>query len=138
MVSAGGGRVYAVALADRPLVPEEWVRRIDAVLGALPRCEQEAAWTGTRWRVGSATVAHVFGGEDQVFRITFRGEPDEVAAFEHLGEPYFRSGWGGNVIGMVLDEDAGIDWQELGELLTDSYCLQAPQTLAAQVDRPRA
>ena len=42
---------------------------------------------GTRWRVGSATVAHVFGGEDQVFRITFRGEPDEVAAFEHLGEP---------------------------------------------------
>ena len=138
MVSAGGGRVYAVALADRPLVPEEWVRRIDAVLGALPRCEQEAAWTGTRWRVGSATVAHVFGGEDQVFRITFRGEPDEVAAFEHLGEPYFRSGWGGNVIGMVLDEGAGIDWQELGELLTDSYCLQAPQTLAAQVDRPRA
>ena len=105
MVSAGGGRLYAVALADRPLVPEEWVRRIDAVLGALPRCEQEAAWTGTRWRVGSATVAHVFGGEDQVFRITFRGEPDEVAAFEHLGEPYFRSGWGGNVIGMVLDEE---------------------------------
>ena len=136
MVSAGGGRLSRVALADRPLVPEEWVRRIDAVLGALPRCEQEAAWTGTRWRVGGATVAHVFGGEDQVFRITFRGEPDEVAAFEHLGEPYFRSGWGGNVIGMVLDE--GTDWQELGELLTDSYCLQAPQTLAAQVDRPRA
>jgi len=81
-----------VALADRPLVPEEWVQRIDAVLGALPRCEQEAAWTGTRWRVGSATVAHVFGGEDQVFRITFRGEPDEVAAFEHMGDPYFRPG----------------------------------------------
>ena len=100
-----------MALADRPLVPEEWVRRIDAVLGALPRCEQEAAWTGTRWRVGSATVAHVFGGEDQVFRITFRGEPDEVAAFEHMGEPYFRSGWGGNVIGMLLDDDT--DWQEL-------------------------
>ena len=76
-----------MALADRPLVPEEWVRRIDAVLGALPRCEQEAAWTGTRWRVGGATVAHVFGGEDQLFRITFRGEPDEVAAFEHLGDP---------------------------------------------------
>ena len=42
----------AVALADRPLVPEEWVLRIDAVLGALPRCRQESAWTGTRWRVG--------------------------------------------------------------------------------------
>ena len=64
------------------------------------RCRAAArspAWTGTRWRVGGATVAHVFGGEDQVFRITFRGEPDEVAAFEHMGDPYFRSGWGGNV-----------------------------------------
>ena len=109
-------------------------RRLDAVLGALPRCEQEAAWTGTRWRVGSATVAHVFGGEDQVFRITFRGEPDEVAAFEHMGEPYFRSGWGGNVIWMVLDEDT--DWQELAELLTDSYCVQAPRELAERVSRP--
>ncbi len=128
--------MHAVALADRPLVPEEWVQRIHAVLGRLPRCEQEAAWTGTRWRVGSATVAHVFGGEDQVFRITFRGEPDEVAAFEHMGGPYFRSGWGGNVIGLVLDDRT--DWQELGELLTDSYCLQAPATLADKVDRPHA
>jgi hypothetical protein len=127
-----------VALADRPLVPEEWVLRIHAVLGALPRCEQEPAWTGTRWRVGSATVAHVFGGEDQVFRITFRGEPDEVAAFEHMGAPYFRGSWGGNVIGMVLDDDAGIDWEELAELLTDSYCIQAPASLAEKVVRPGA
>ena len=125
-----------MALADRPLVPEEWVTRIDAVLGVLPRCEQEAAWTGTRWRVGGATVAHVFGGEDQRHRITFRGEPDEVAAFEHMGDPYFRSGWGGNVIGLLLDDDT--DWQELGELLTDSYCLQAPASLAEKVERPGA
>ena len=123
-----------MALADRPLVPQAWVQRIDAVLGRLPRCEQEAAWTGTRWRVGGATIAHVFGGEDQVFRITFRGEPDEVAAFEHMGDPYFRSGWGGNAIGMVLDERT--DWQELGELLTDSYCIQAPASLAGKVERP--
>ena len=123
-----------MALADRPLVPEAWVLRLDAILGRLPGCRMESAWTGTRWRVGSATVAHVFGGEDQRFRITFRGEPDEVAAFEHLGEPYFRSDWGGNVIGLLLDEDS--DWEELAELLTDSYCLQAPARLAEQVARP--
>lgn len=123
-----------MALADRPLVPEAWVRRLDALLSRLPGCRMESAWTGTRWRVGSATVAHVFGGEDQRFRLTFRGEPDEVAAFEHLGEPYFRSDWGGNVIGLLLDEDS--DWEELGELLTDSYCLQAPAHLAEQVTRP--
>jgi hypothetical protein len=123
-----------MAPKDRPLVPEEWVRRLSSILGALPECREEPAWVGTRWRVGPATIAHVFGGEDQLFRITFRAEPDEVMAFEHLGEPYFRSGWGQNVVGMLLDDDT--DWTELAELLTDSYCLQAPDKLAAQVERP--
>ena len=121
-------------MPERPLVPEEMVLRIGAILTALPECVEENAWVGTRWRVGAATVAHVFGGEDQLFRITFRAEPDEVLAFEHMGDPYFRSGWGGNVIGMLLDDDTG--WVELAELLTDSYCIQAPMALAAQVSRP--
>jgi hypothetical protein len=37
---------------------------------------------------------------------------------------------------MLLDDDT--DWAELGELLTDSYCIQAPQRLAELVDRPGA
>ncbi len=111
-------------------------RRIGAVLEVLPRCVEEDAWTGVRWRVGSATVAHVFGGEDQLYRVTFRAEPDEVMAFQHLGAPYFKASWGGNVVGLLLDCDT--DWAELAELLTDSYCLQAPQRLAAQVARPTA
>jgi hypothetical protein len=121
-------------MPERPLVPEEWVLRIGEILTELPECEEENAWVGTRWRVGSATVAHVFGGEDQLFRITFRGEGDEVMAFEHLGAPYFRASWGGNVIGLLLDPDT--DWEELAELLVDSYCLQAPDRLAAGIDRP--
>ncbi len=119
---------------ERPLVPEHWVLRLGRILRPLPRVQEENAWVGTRWRVGQATVAHVFGGEDQLFRITFRAEPDEVMAFQHLGAPYFKSEWGGNVVGMVLDDDT--DWEELAELLTDSYCLQAPQHLAERVDRP--
>jgi hypothetical protein len=118
---------------ERPEVPLPWVDRLRALL-AFPECVEEVAWTGVRWRVGAATVAHVFGGEDQRFRITFRAEPGEVMAFEHLGDPYFRASWGRNVVGMLLDE--ATDWEELGELLTDSYCLQAPATLAARVERP--
>ncbi len=121
-------------MAERPLVPSAMVRRLDDIMSALPECRQEDAWVGVRWRVGGATVAHVFGGEDQLFRITFRAELDEVMAFEHLGEPYFRGSWGGNVVGLLLDD--GTDWVELEELLTDSFCLQAPQRLVDQVSRP--
>jgi hypothetical protein len=128
-----------VAHGNRPEVPEVMLRRIGAVLEALPECRRGTAWVGVHWRVtigsGWATVAHVFGGEDQRFRVVFRAEPDEVIALQHLGEPYFRAGWGRNVVGMLLDDDT--DWEELGELLTDSYCVQAPRRLADQVPRPR-
>jgi hypothetical protein len=119
---------------ERPLVPESMVLRIGEIMGRLPSTVEESAWVGTRWRIGQATIAHVFGGEDQLFRITFRAEVDEVMAFQHLGAPYFRAQWGPNVVGMLLDDDT--DWDELAELLTDSYCIVAPQRLAEQVDRP--
>lgn len=111
------------------------MRRLRALLvERLPECVEEDAWVGVRWRVGQATIAHVFGGEDGLFRIIFRAELDEVMAFEHLGLPYFKAGWGANVVGLVLDDDT--DWSELEELLTDSYCVQAPTRLASQVPRP--
>ena len=122
-------------MAARPEVPERWVRRLRALLAdRLLECVEEEAWVGVRWRVGPATVAHVFGGEDGRFRIVFRAEPDEVMAFQHLGPPYFKAGWGANVVGIYLDDDT--DWSELGELLTDSYCVQAPERLARLVQRP--
>ena len=129
-----GGTCEIGAVVERPEVPLAWVARLRAMVEPFPQCVEEPAWTGVRWRVGGATVAHVFGGEDQLFRITFRAEPDEVMAFEHLGHPYFRASWGRNVVGLVLDEHT--DWDELGELLTDSFCLQAPDSLAARVPRP--
>lgn len=119
---------------ERPDVPDWLLRRLEAIISRFPEAAQEPAWVGTCWRVRRATVAHVFGGEDQLFRITFRAEPSEVLAFEHLGPPYFRAGWGSNVVGLILDRQT--DWTELAELLTDSYCLQAPAQLAERVSRP--
>ncbi len=123
-------------MADRPDVPDDMLERLRAVAADLPECREERAWVGTRWRVGSATVAHIFGGEDGLFRITLRGDPAEVMAFEHLGPPYFRSDWGSNVIGLVLDD--ATDWVEVAELFTISWCIQAPQRLVARVDLPAA
>lgn len=121
-------------MPDRPDVPGEYLARLRATLSRLPECLEENAWTGVRWRVAGATVAHVFGGEDRLFRVTLRAEPDEVMAFRHLGAPYFKTEWGRNVVGLLIDE--ATDWAELAELLTESYCIQAPQRLAERVDRP--
>ncbi len=122
-----------MVVPDRPDVPLDYVERLRTLMD-FPECVEEDAWTGVRWRVRGNTVAHVFGGEDQRFRIVFRAEPEEVAAFEHLGDPYFKAEWGSNVVGILLDDRT--DWSELAELLTDSYCIQAPERLAAAVDRP--
>ncbi len=121
-------------MAERPPVPAAMVSRLRSLLDRFPDCREEDAWVGVRWRIGDATVAHVFGGEDQLFRVTFRAEHSELMAFERLGAPYFRASWGENVVGLLLDADT--DWEELAELLTDSYCLQAPPRLAEQVVRP--
>jgi hypothetical protein len=49
-----------------------------------------------------------------------------------MGHPYFYGGWGRDVVGLLLDDDT--DWDEVEELLTDSYRVMAPKTLAAQLD----
>ncbi|ADG78373.1 MmcQ/YjbR family DNA-binding protein [Tsukamurella paurometabola] len=121
-------------MTARPDVPDEWIDRIAAIVEAFPECVADRAWVGTRWRVRGSTVAHVFGGEDQLFRLIFRAEPGEVPAFENLGDPYFRTDWGATTVGIMLDERT--DWDEVAELLTDSYCVQAPESLASQVERP--
>lgn len=123
-----------MAKKQRPEVPRAMVERLRAMVEDLPQCAEEDAWVGVRWRVGTATVAHVFGGEDGLFRIIFRGEPGEVMAFAHLGPPYFKTDWGRDHIGMILNEHT--DWDELGELITESYCLMAPTYLVEKVSRP--
>ena len=51
-----------------------------------------------------------------------------------MGHPFFGTRWRADEVGMVLDDDA--DWDEVAELLTESYCLLAPKKLVALVDRP--
>ena len=56
-------------------------------------------------------------------------------ALSTLGHPFFRPRWRPGIIGMVLD--AGVDWDEVAELVTESYCLLAPQKLCrSRQERP--
>jgi hypothetical protein len=42
--------------------------------------------------------------------------------------------WRDDEVGLQLGAD--VDWEEITELVTESYCLQAPKRLGDLVDRP--
>lgn len=129
-------------------LPVAVLTRVRRVCLSLPEAYEELAWVGVRWKVRARTFAHVLtivGGKPQAHAraagtdgpatvLTFRAPDEEVVALREIGRPFFFGGWGRDVVGLRLDDR--IDWSEVAELLTESYCLMAPKTLAAQVRRP--
>ncbi|HEX6685591.1 MAG TPA: MmcQ/YjbR family DNA-binding protein [Candidatus Limnocylindrales bacterium] len=117
-------------------VPPDILDRLRAICLALPETYEEPAWIGTRWRIRQRTFAHGYAVEsaENACALTFRAPGDEFEALISGGHPFYRPGWGTDVVRMALDGDAGeIDWEEITELLTDSYCVLAPKRLAAKV-----
>jgi hypothetical protein len=129
-------------------VPPRVVAKLRKICLALPDAYEEQAWAGTRWLVRKRTFAHVLtveGRSDSAHTraakvagpttlVTFRSAGEELAMLRAAGHPYFYAGWGRDVVGMVLE--GGIDWDEVAELMTESYCVLAPKKLVALVDRP--
>ncbi|HEX8803434.1 MAG TPA: MmcQ/YjbR family DNA-binding protein [Acidimicrobiales bacterium] len=137
-------------MTDYADVPGPVVAELASICLGLPDAYQEQAWAGTRWRVRKRTFAHVVaveqgnppayaratGADGPVVVVTFRSSGPELEALGHAGHPFFRPPWAPNVVGMVIDD--GVDWGEVAELLTESYCVMAPKKLVALVDRPPA
>lgn len=118
-------------------VPVEVVAAVRAVCERLPETTEQAAWAGTRWLVRKRTFVHVLAVDSpdgSVDVMTFRSSGDELDALHAAGHPFFRPGWGANTVGMVIDD--AVDWDEVAELVTESYCVLAPKKLVALVDRP--
>src|SRR5439155_17525984 len=100
-------------------VPSEVMTKLRDICASLPDAYEEQAWTGKRWRIRKRTFVHVLTvdpatGPTTV--ITFRSSGPELDVLRRTGHPFFRAGWGNNVMGMVLD--AATDWEEVGELIT--------------------
>ena len=57
----------------------------------------------------------------------FRSNGDELEALRHTGAPFFATPWRRDEIGLLLGHET--DWDEVAELLTESYLLRAPQGL---------
>jgi hypothetical protein len=119
-------------------VPEAAENRLRGLCLALPDAYEERAWVGTRWMVRKKTFAHVLGvglgGAEPVTVLTFRAAGDELEVLRNAGPPLFVLGWGRDAMGIVLDDDT--DWDEIRELVIESFCVLAPKKLVALVDRP--
>jgi hypothetical protein len=126
----------------------EIVDELRPVCLALPEAYEEEAWVGTRWCVRKKTFAHVVtinagwppaysraaGTDGPAVVLTFRSSGPELEALSSIGAPFFRPPWAPNIVGMLLD--SAVDWNEVAELVTESYCMLAPRRLAEMVARP--
>ena len=122
-------------------VPDAVVARLRDVCLALPDAYEEKAWAGWRWMVRRKTFAHVLGieftdepGASVEVVLTFRAAGEELEMLRHAGPPFRVLGWGRDALGVSIDGDT--DWDEVAELVTESFCVMAPKKLVARVERP--
>ncbi|MCU4184449.1 MmcQ/YjbR family DNA-binding protein [Acidiferrimicrobium sp. IK] len=126
-------------------VPTDVLQRISALCLALP----EVTVRVDEARIDGRSTAHSFDVRKRSFCLLVAvrkvsGEPSplvvvradlaERAALLEVGHPYFAPRAGRDRIGVRLTGDT--DWEEIRDLLTDSYWRVAPKKLAARLVQP--
>jgi predicted DNA-binding protein (MmcQ/YjbR family) len=106
--------------------------RLRAICLALPEAREGPAWNGCSWLIRKNHFCQVFTvdeSEGQRGVIYLRSQPPELDALVEAGYPFFKAAWGKRVVGMAIDDT--VDWDEVSELIAESYCIQAPRKLVA-------
>jgi YjbR len=124
--------------ATRVPVPPAIVQRVRLACAHLPEAYEEQPFDGFRWRIRGRTLADLetrVGEIGTLTCVTFHAgeEGDSLIA---VGHPFYP-GWGPGLVAMVLTDDATTDWDDVRELLTESYCLLAPKKLIARLGPAR-
>jgi hypothetical protein len=131
-------------MASGPDVDPGYVERLGAICMALPEVVEEDAWVGVRWSIRKKNFAHLVaigdgrpaayaeaaGTTGPATVLTFRSAGEELVALSAVGPPFFKPVWFRDIVGLVLPDDpAVVDWDEVTELVTESYRLLAPKSL---------
>ena len=124
-------------------VPEEIVERVRTLCLALPEVTVRVDGSRTRTR----STAHSFDIRRRSFcllvawegpagqpvpLLVLRAGPDEREALLSTGHPFFAPRAGRDRIGVLLTEHT--DWEEIRELVTESYRVLAPKKLSALLE----
>ena len=125
-------------MGSEPDVPEELYRRIRDRCLALPETTVRSdAWAHAfeiRRKAFAWLVAATDDSGRTIASLVVDADPDERAALLAGGHPYFSAASNARRLGMVLDDDT--DWDEVTELITESYRLLAPKKLSKLLDEP--
>ncbi|PJZ58063.1 MmcQ/YjbR family DNA-binding protein [Leptospira barantonii] len=127
-------------------VPEKILSKLRLVCLDLPEVYEEQAWVGTRWCVKKKNFSHVLmihqgwppayskaaGTDGPACVLTFRFSAAKLEAPRFYRSPFFKPAWWPNIAGLVIQEN--VDWDEVGELLFQSYCEVAPKALVRLVE----
>ena len=111
------------------------LRKIDA---RLPETTLKVDPWGYNFQIRRRTYAFLIApaAPDGVARplLIVRAEEFERHALLSGGHPYFPVRAGHDRLGIVLTDET--DWEEIGELVTESYRRLAPKKLVALLDEP--
>jgi predicted DNA-binding protein (MmcQ/YjbR family) len=95
---------------------------------ALPEATEEVTWgTDVNFRVRKKIFC--FPGEEAM---TIKADPDERDALLATGQ-FVVAAYVGRFGWLTMTVPRKPDWDEVAELITTSYCLIAPKTLARKV-----
>jgi len=112
------------------------LERLSSICLALPettvRSDRWAHAFQIRRRVFAYLLAIDDGAGIVSTLVSLRADPHERHALVSTGHPYFATNTGPSGLGLVIDGDT--DWDELRELITESYRLLAPKKLSALLD----
>lgn len=110
------------------------IDRLREICLALPEATERETWGHATFRVREKIFA-IAGDDIGNWRVSCKARPGMQAALVEARPDRFYvpayvgpKGW----IGMSLGE--GVEWDEVGDLIEESYRMTAPKRLAAQLD----
>jgi predicted DNA-binding protein (MmcQ/YjbR family) len=115
----------------------ELIERVRTLCLALPEAFELETWERPTFRVGRGRGKIFCMAAPNGSSITMKADPVERDALLDQGDPFYvppyvgSKGWVG-----IHTDHAGVDWEEVAELITTSYCLVAPKRLAGAVTSP--
>jgi hypothetical protein len=115
------------------------LKRTQAIVARLPDVERSDNPIGcyflVRRKIFAQVATVIDSGGQSATVVVMRPDPQEREALIAIGHPYFSRGpWDGRLGRIAVRIESTTDWDEIAELVTDSYRQTAPKKLVAHLD----